>query len=105
MQKTVSKKASFRGGGHSNLYSPPRTNKKQQHTYTYLSAYTHTENSFGKGLIQGAFPLSDGSGVVLTVAKYLTPKLTEIQVPARAPLYVVYIYVLYVYMYVCYECS
>lgn len=35
--------------------------------------------SFGKGLIQGAFPLSDGSGVIVTVAKYLTPKHTEIQ--------------------------
>ncbi|KAJ1477700.1 peptidase family S41-domain-containing protein, partial [Baffinella frigidus] len=35
-------------------------------------------NSYGKGVIQGAFPLSDGSGVIVTVAKYLTPKHTEI---------------------------
>jgi len=35
--------------------------------------------SYGKGLIQGAFPLSDGSGVIVTVAKYLTPKHLEIQ--------------------------
>jgi len=32
------------------------------------------EKSFGKGLIQGAFPLTDGSGVIVTVASYITPK-------------------------------
>ena len=36
--------------------------------------------SFGKGLIQGAYTLSDGSALVITVARYLTPLHHEIQV-------------------------
>jgi hypothetical protein len=36
--------------------------------------------SFGKGLIQGAYTLSDGSALVITVARYLTPLHNEIQV-------------------------
>eukprot|EP00960_Hanusia_phi_P002476 71987-Hanusia_phi.AAC.1 len=39
--------------------------------------------SFGKGLIQGAFPLSDGSGLMLTIAKYFTPDFHDIQVRRR----------------------
>lgn len=36
-------------------------------------------NSFGKGLIQAVYGLKDGSGLVLTVAKYVTPSGTDIQ--------------------------
>jgi len=36
------------------------------------------QTTYGKGVIQGVFGLSDGSAVVLTVAKYLTPKGNEI---------------------------
>ena len=36
-------------------------------------------NSFGKGLIQAVYGLKNGSGLVLTVAKYVTPKGIEIQ--------------------------
>ena len=35
--------------------------------------------SFGKGLIQAVYGLKNGSGLVLTVAKYVTPKHYEIQ--------------------------
>lgn len=31
------------------------------------------ERSFGKGVIQTAYPLSDGSGVIITTAEYTTP--------------------------------
>ncbi|KAL6753977.1 ClpP/crotonase-like domain-containing protein [Haematococcus lacustris] len=34
--------------------------------------------TFGKGLIQSVYELSDGSGLVLTVGKYLTPNRTDI---------------------------
>mmetsp|Transcript_16392 Transcript_16392/g.33750 ORF Transcript_16392/g.33750 Transcript_16392/m.33750 type:complete len:446 (+) Transcript_16392:7-1344(+) len=37
------------------------------------------EGSFGKGLIQAVYGLSDGSGLVLTVAKYVTPNGESIQ--------------------------
>ncbi|GMH56400.1 hypothetical protein TrRE_jg9822, partial [Triparma retinervis] len=37
------------------------------------------EGSFGKGLIQAVYGLSDGSGLVLTVAKYETPRGENIQ--------------------------
>lgn len=37
------------------------------------------EGSFGKGLIQAVYGLSDGSGLVLTVAKYETPRGESIQ--------------------------
>lgn len=36
------------------------------------------EKTFGKGLIQSLFNLSDGSGLAVTVAKYETPKHTDI---------------------------
>ena len=35
--------------------------------------------SFGKGLVQAVFGLGDGSGLVLTVARYQTPAHTAIQ--------------------------
>ncbi len=38
-------------------------------------------STFGKGLVQREFPLSDGSAVRLTVAKYLTPTGRAIQRP------------------------
>lgn len=34
--------------------------------------------TFGKGLVQSVHPLEDGSGLAVTVAKYLTPKGTDI---------------------------
>ena len=37
------------------------------------------EKSFGKGLIQAVYGLKNGAGLVLTVAKYVTPNGTEIQ--------------------------
>ena len=43
------------------------------------------ENTFGKGLVQGVFGLSDGRGLVMTVAKYQTPKGNEIQKIGIAP--------------------
>lgn len=36
-------------------------------------------NSFGKGLIQAVYGLKNGSGLVLTVARYVTPGGTDIQ--------------------------
>ena len=36
------------------------------------------ETTFGKGLIQSLFELSDGSGMAITVAKYETPKHRDI---------------------------
>jgi carboxyl-terminal processing protease len=35
--------------------------------------------SFGKGLVQQTFPLSDGSGVKVTIARYFTPSGVCIQ--------------------------
>jgi len=37
------------------------------------------ENSFGKGLVQGVFHLWGGTGLVLTTAKYYTPKGRSVQ--------------------------
>lgn len=37
------------------------------------------KQSFGKGLIQAVYGLKNGAGLVLTVAKYVTPSGTEIQ--------------------------
>ncbi len=34
--------------------------------------------TYGKGLIQSVYELSDGSGLVITVGKYLTPRGTDI---------------------------
>lgn len=36
------------------------------------------ERTFGKGVVQAYFPLGDGSGVKLTVAKYLTPAAYDV---------------------------
>lgn len=36
------------------------------------------EKTFGKGVVQFFFPMGDGSGLKLTVAKYLTPKMYDI---------------------------
>ena len=36
------------------------------------------ETTFGKGLIQSLFELSDGSGLAVTIAKYETPKHRDI---------------------------
>lgn len=43
---------------------------------------THT---FGKGSVQSLMPLSDGSGLRLTTARYYTPKGTSIQATGIAP--------------------
>ena len=43
------------------------------------AAILGNEKSYGKGLIQGVFGLSDGSGLILTVAEYVTPNGTTIQ--------------------------
>lgn len=42
-------------------------------------AVTMGDKSFGKGLIQAVYGLKNGSGLVVTVAKYITPSGTEIQ--------------------------
>jgi len=42
------------------------------------AAVLGNERSYGKGVIQGVFGLSDGSGLVLTVAQYVTPNGTKI---------------------------
>ncbi|XP_020554175.1 carboxyl-terminal-processing peptidase 1, chloroplastic isoform X3 [Sesamum indicum] len=36
------------------------------------------ERTYGKGLIQSVFELNDGSGVVVTIGKYVTPKHMDI---------------------------
>lgn len=41
-------------------------------------AYVVGEKTFGKGVIQFFFPMQDGSGLKLTVAKYLTPNYHDI---------------------------
>lgn len=43
------------------------------------------EKTFGKGLIQSLFDLSDGSGVAVTVAKYETPNHNDINKLGIAP--------------------
>jgi carboxyl-terminal processing protease len=42
-------------------------------------AVTMGSKSFGKGLIQAVYGLKNGAGLVLTVAKYVTPSGSEIQ--------------------------
>jgi carboxyl-terminal processing protease len=42
-------------------------------------AVTMGDKSFGKGLIQAVYGLKNGAGLVLTVARYTTPRGTEIQ--------------------------
>jgi Peptidase family S41 len=36
------------------------------------------ERTFGKGVVQFFFRMDDGSGIKLTVAKYLTPKMHDV---------------------------
>ena len=43
------------------------------------------EKTFGKGLIQSLFDLSDGSGLAVTVAKYETPNHTDINKQGISP--------------------
>ncbi|OUQ60341.1 hypothetical protein B5E58_00280 [Tyzzerella sp. An114] len=45
--------------------------------------------TFGKGLVQGLYPLSDGSGLKITIQKYYTPKGVCIQGEGITPDYVV----------------
>lgn len=47
------------------------------------------EKTFGKGLIQSLFDLSDGSGVAVTVAKYETPAHNDINKQGITPDFVV----------------
>lgn len=42
-------------------------------------AVTMGNTSFGKGLIQAVYGLKNGAGLVVTVAKYITPSGSEIQ--------------------------
>jgi carboxyl-terminal processing protease len=42
------------------------------------------ENSFGKGLVQSIYPLSEGTGLALTTALYYTPSGRSIQKPLDA---------------------
>ncbi len=41
--------------------------------------------TYGKGLIQSVYELSDSSGLVITVGKYLTPRGTDIDRAGIAP--------------------
>ena len=43
------------------------------------------QKTFGKGLVQAVRGLSDGSGLTVTIAKYLTPKGTDIHKNGIAP--------------------
>lgn len=43
------------------------------------------QNTYGKGLIQSVYELSDGSGLVLTVGKYVTPLGTDIDYSGLRP--------------------
>lgn len=45
--------------------------------------------TFGKGLVQGLYPLTDGSGLKITIQKYYTPKGVCIQGTGITPDYVV----------------
>lgn len=46
--------------------------------HDYKRAVLVGERTFGKGVVQYFFPLGDGSGLKLTVAKYLTPNMYDI---------------------------
>ncbi len=41
------------------------------------------ENTFGKGIVQSVIPLSDGSAIKLTTAKYFTPNGNDIHEKRR----------------------
>lgn len=49
------------------------TREHETHVAKFLPCRT-----YGKGLIQSVYELSDSSGLVLTVGKYLTPLRTDI---------------------------
>jgi len=51
----------------------------------YKKAIIVGAKTFGKGSVQTIFPLSDGSGVRLTTAKYFTPKGRSIQAEGITP--------------------
>lgn len=53
--------------------------------YFNLTALVVSCRTFGKGLIQSVYELSDGSGMVITNGKYLTPALTDIDTEGIAP--------------------
>ena len=38
----------------------------------------HVLRSYGKGLIQSVYQLEDGSALIMTVGKYLTPSMIDI---------------------------
>ena len=44
-------------------------------------------NTFGKGIVQSVFQLSDGSGIKVTIAKYFTPNGNDIHKKGIAPDY------------------
>jgi C-terminal processing protease CtpA/Prc len=55
-------------------------------------AVTMGDSSFGKGLIQAVYGLKNGAGLVLTVARYVTPSGNDIQgkgivpdIPGKTP--------------------
>jgi carboxyl-terminal processing protease len=48
-------------------------------------AVVQGETSFGKGLVQAVYGLKNGYGLVLTVARYLTPNGTDINKVGIAP--------------------
>lgn len=52
---------------------------------TCRAAVVGDTSSYGKGVIQGVFGLSDGSGLVLTIAEYQTPKGVQIQGKGLVP--------------------
>ena len=43
------------------------------------------ENTYGKGIVQSVIPLSDGSAIKLTTAKYFTPNGNDIHKKGVAP--------------------
>lgn len=49
--------------------------QKQAHPFSNVAcrATVIGEKTFGKGVVQYYFPMTDGSGIKLTIAKYLTP--------------------------------
>ena len=47
---------------------------------------TFGQQSFGKGLVQSVFPLSQGTGIALTTAYYYTPSGRSIQRPLQGAL-------------------
>jgi len=69
-------------GGRPAAPSPPPPPHTHTHTAGALRdngrAVVIGERTFGKGVVQYYFPMGDGSGIKLTVAKYLTPSRFDI---------------------------